>query len=181
LIDQVARGDRDSSMQDILNTLDGGDTKQMNVISIFTTNHIEMIEPTFLRGKRIGCIINMEGLDAETAKEFIMKSFGDEYELPDTEELDTVCKRIEASNIVPAFMAEIIESVKANMMFEETNEVKAEYIDFSLESYLDQVELAATKDMTETPEKKLFNAFGTVMEASISPIREKVDYIADNM
>ena len=28
-------------MQDILNTLDGGDTKQMNVIALFTTNHLE--------------------------------------------------------------------------------------------------------------------------------------------
>ena len=34
-LDQIARGNRDSAMQDILNTLDGGDTKNMNVISIY--------------------------------------------------------------------------------------------------------------------------------------------------
>ena len=60
-------------MQDILNTLDGGDTKQMNVISLFTTNHIELIEPTFLRGKRIGSIISLGFLDAKTAKKFVLK------------------------------------------------------------------------------------------------------------
>src|SRR5690606_32457536 len=36
-VDQVVRGDRNAAMQDILNTLDGGDTKQMNVIALFTT------------------------------------------------------------------------------------------------------------------------------------------------
>ena len=49
-------------MQDILNTLDGGDTKQMNVIALFTTNHLDQIEPTFLRGKRIGSIVSDRSL-----------------------------------------------------------------------------------------------------------------------
>ena len=70
-IDQVTRGDRGSAMQEILNTLDGGDTKDMNVIAMFTTNHIELIEPTFLRGKRIGSIITMDYLDAATTRKFI--------------------------------------------------------------------------------------------------------------
>ena len=33
-IDQVTSGNRDSALQDILNTLDGGDTKDMNVIAL---------------------------------------------------------------------------------------------------------------------------------------------------
>jgi hypothetical protein len=41
-IDQVTRGDRDAALQDILNTLDGGDTKNMNVISLFTTNQLSI-------------------------------------------------------------------------------------------------------------------------------------------
>ena len=109
-IDQVTRGNRDSAMQDILNTLDGGDTKDMNVITLFTTNHIELIEPTFLRGKRVGTIISMGPLDAKTAEIFIRESFKVGcYTILD--DLTEVCKFIEESHIAPAFMEEIFEKV----------------------------------------------------------------------
>ena len=164
-IDQVTRGDRDSAMQDILNTLDGGDTKDMNVIAMFTTNHIELIEPTFLRGKRIGTIISMGPLDAKTAEEFIRKSFEIGcYTISD--DLTEVCQLIEKSKIVPAFMAEIIEKVKSAMVLEDKCEVKAEYIKYSVESYLEQVKLSQTKDMSITPEKRFVEALREVLHSN---------------
>lgn len=163
-IDQVTRGDRDAAMQDILNTLDGGDTKDMNVIAMFTTNHIELIEPTFLRGKRIGTIISMGPLDAKTAEEFIRKSFEIGcYTISD--DLTEVCQLIENSKIVPAFMAEIIEKVKSAMILEDQCEVKAEYIKYSVESYLEQVKLSRTKDMSVTPEKKFVEALREIFHS----------------
>lgn len=157
-VDQVTRGNRDTAMQDILNTLDGGDTKNTNVISLFTTNHIELIEPTFLRGKRIGSIIDLSGLDHETADDFIRKSFAEEcYTIND--DLTEVCQMVEDANIVPAFMAEIIESVKSNMVLDGQCEVKAEYLKFSIESYKRQVELAQTKDMSKTDEQKFVESY----------------------
>lgn len=161
-IDQVTRGNRDSAMQDILNTLDGGDTKDMNVITLFTTNHIELIEPTFLRGKRVGTIISMGPLDAETAEQFIRKSFEIGcYTILD--DLTDVCKFIEASHIAPAFMAEIIEKVKSMMVLADQCEVKADDIKYSVQSYLRQVELSRTKDMSVTPEKKFVDALLEVL------------------
>lgn len=161
-VDQVVRGNRDAAMQDILNTLDGGDTKDMNVISLFTTNHIELIEPTFLRGKRIGSIISMGALDAKTAEEFIRKSFEIGcYTIQD--DLTEVCQFIEKSNIVPAFMAEIIEKVKAMMVLNDQCVVDPREIMFSVESYLHQVELSRTKDMSVTPEKRFVDALKEVM------------------
>lgn len=161
-IDQVTRGNRDSAMQDILNTLDGGDTKDMNVITLFTTNHIELIEPTFLRGKRVGTIISMGPLDAETAEMFIRKSFEVGcYTILD--DLTDVCKFIEASHIAPAFMAEIIEKVKSMMVLANQCEVRAEDIKYSVQSYLRQVELSRTKDMSVTPEKKFVDALFEIL------------------
>lgn len=161
-IDQVTRGNRDSAMQDILNTLDGGDTKDMNVITLFTTNHIELIEPTFLRGKRVGTIISMGPLDAETAEMFIRKSFEVGcYTIMD--DLTEVCKFIEESRIAPAFMAEIIEKVKSMMVLANQCEVKAEDIKYSVQSYLRQVSLSRTKDMSVTPEKKFVDALFEVL------------------
>lgn len=164
-IDQVVRGDRDSAMQDILNTLDGGDTKDMNVISIFTTNHIELIEPTFLRGKRIGTILTMEHLDAKTAEEFIRKSFEVGcYTIQD--DLTEICQYIEKAKIVPAFMAEIIEKVKAMMVLNDQCLVDPREIRFSVDSYLKQVELAQTKDMSITPEKQFVNSLREILSTS---------------
>lgn len=144
-------------MQDILNTLDGGDTKGMNVISLFTTNHIELIEPTFLRGKRIGSIISLGSLDRKTADEFIRRSFEKEcYAIHD--DLTEVCEMVEKAHIVPAFMAEIIESVKSNMILDNECEVKADYLKYAIKAYEHQVQLAQTKNMSKTVEQTFVEA-----------------------
>lgn len=169
-------------MQDILNTLDGGDTKNMNVISLFTTNHLELIEPTFLRGKRIGSIISLGFLDKKTAREFINTAFGKDNYTVEEEGLDKVLELIERSDIAPAFMAEIVETVKSNMILtDESVEVKASYLETSVKSYLRQVALSRKKDMSETPEKKLVNSLNSLffeelksMKSEISEIHEKL-------
>ncbi len=167
-IDQVTRGNRDTAMQDILNTLDGGDSKQMNVISLFTTNHIELIEPTFLRGKRIGSIISLTFLDKKTARKFIDFTFSKGNYVVDYTGMDEVLDLIEKSNIAPAFMAEITESVKSNMILSDDNVVKAEYIENSVRSYLRQVDLSRKKDMSETNEIKLAASLKTAVVADIT-------------
>lgn len=162
-IDQVTTGDRDKAMQDILNTLDGGDTKGMNVISMFTTNHITQINPTFLRGKRIGSIISMGPLTADTALQYMAHTFRGQYDLK-LEGMDIVCKRIEKCGIVPAFMAEICEKVKSNMVFEEDGTpIEAIHIDTSLTAYLRQVGLATTQDKSEDDNALFVRSFRKVL------------------
>lgn len=153
-IDQVTRGDRNSAMQDILNTLDGGDTKDMNVISLFTTNHLELIEPTFLRGKRIGTIISMPMLTAKTA-EIYVKTFCSDVKLEG--DFAPVYKLIEDSSIAPAFMAEIVENVKSNMIILDQNVLEAANLEVCVNSYLRQVGLSRTKDTTLTREVAFVN------------------------
>lgn len=154
-IDQVTRGNRDSAMQDILNTLDGGDTKDMNVITLFTTNHIELIEPTFLRGKRIGSVITMDCLDAETAERFIRETFSEAEGYSVDNDLSDVCNYIAKAQIAPAFMAEIVESTKSKLIFTEETHVTSFHIKTSVESYQRQVGLASKKAVIETPADKL--------------------------
>ena len=166
-IDQVTRGERDASLQDILNTLDGGDTKDMNVITLFTTNHIELIEPTFLRGKRIGSVITMDCLDKETALKFIKESFKDGYEVGELKEsLDL----IEKMEIAPAFMAEIIESIKSKLIFTENNLVTDEILKNAVKAYDRQVNLSRKKDMSMTPEKEFYQSMQTIMAEGIKQV-----------
>lgn len=166
-VDQVTRGNRDSAMQDILNTLDGGDTKDMNVIALFTTNHIELIEPTFLRGKRIGSIITLKSLTAATAQEFLKYHFTkDGYELDDN--MEAVCQYIGESDIAPAFMTEIIESIKTRLIFSDTNLVTEKDVRIAVDNYLEQVELSRKKDMSETPEMKLASSLKHVITNNLA-------------
>lgn len=176
-IDQVTRGNRDSAMQDILNTIDGGDTKDMNVIALFTTNHIELIEPTFLRGKRIGSIINLKTLNANTAQEFLKYHFTkDGYQMEDN--MEAVCRLIEENDIAPAFMTEVIESVKTRLILTESNTVTEKSVKASVNSYLEQVKLSRKKDMSETSELKLANALREVVTSHL-PVATAKEVIVD--
>lgn len=177
-IDQVTRGTRDEAMQDILNTLDGGDTKGMNVITVFTTNHIELIEPTFLRGKRIGSIISLGGLDAKTAEIFVKESFNGSFVMEG--DFSNIYKMIEEKEIVPAFMAEIIEAVKSNMLFaDDPNKLVPIYLENSVKSYLSQVNLAKTKDMSVTTEQAYAENLRKML--GIDKIKKELSEIKNNM
>ena len=162
-VDQVTRGERTGALQEILNTLDGGDTKNMNIIALFTTNHIELIEPTFLRGKRIGSIISMPMLDAKTAEKYI-EHFCEGNELEG--DFEPVYKLIGESRIAPAFMAEIIENVKSNMVLRDENIVTAINLAVCVKSYLRQVELSQTKDTSETKEMVFTRSMKEVLHDS---------------
>lgn len=159
-IDQVTRGERNDALQDILNTLDGGDTKNMNVISLFTTNHISLIEPTFLRGKRIGSIISMGFLNCKTAEKYI-KYFCEGIELEG--DFEPIYKMIEENDIAPAFMAEIIENVKSNMVIRGDKNINALHFKICIDSYLRQVNLSKTKDVTVTKEARFASAMKEIL------------------
>jgi hypothetical protein len=70
---------------------------------------------------------------------------------------------IEKSNIVPAFMAEIIENVKSNLLLNDTNVVKDIHFKTCIESYIAQINLTKTKDTTLTPEIALAQSIRKVL------------------
>jgi transitional endoplasmic reticulum ATPase len=178
-IDQVTRGERDAALQDILNTLDGGDTKNMNVISLFTTNHINLIEPTFLRGKRIGSIISLGYLNAKTAQKYI-ENFCKGITLEG--DFQPIYELIERSDIAPAFMAEIIENVKSNMVIRGDSSVKDIHFKVCIESYLRQVNLSKTKDMSVTKEQQLSNSLRDILhdENYYNNIKKSIKELANS-
>ena len=69
--DQVASGDRDSGMNDLLNTIDGQKLKNCDVILIFTSNNVDSINPAFRRSGRIDFLLKFDYCD----KKSIIKIF----------------------------------------------------------------------------------------------------------
>jgi transitional endoplasmic reticulum ATPase len=67
-IDREMGGDeRDAEMDHILNTMDGVDSKNSDVMVVFTSNHADIINQAMLRPGRLDAVITIDPPDAEAA------------------------------------------------------------------------------------------------------------------
>lgn len=143
---------REDFKNEISLLLDGGETKDSNIITIFTTNHIDRINPTFLRGKRIGSIITLTHLDSVTAKNMIESILVDQ---DGNSILSDNCQEAadlaEECKIVPAFLCEILDRVKAHRIYTGGKMISCEDIIDSINSYRVQMDIARVKAKEENP------------------------------
>lgn len=161
-IDKAMEGGRSTQMNEILNTLDGIDTKSNPIITILTTNHIDNINPAFLRAGRIDSLIQMAPLDEETGAQFI-KNFGKnangESVLSDGN-YDEAAKAL--SGIVPAFASEVMNKAKMGALYRggEEEQINSEDIVAAAKSFKEHI--AFTEGVTErSPLEKLGSAAAT--------------------
>jgi transitional endoplasmic reticulum ATPase len=170
-IDKAMEGGRSSQMNEILNTLDGIDTKSNPIITILTTNHIDNINPAFLRAGRIDSLIQMSPLDEETAAQFIT-NFGKNSEgesvLVKDADYSEAAKSL--SGIVPAFASEVMNKAKMNALYRggEDEQINSGDIVAAAKSFKEHI--AFTEGVTEkTPLESLGQAastFWTLVEQS---------------
>lgn len=75
-IDRVIAGDeRNVSIDDVLNTLDGVQGKNHEIITVLTTNHADKINRAMLRPGRLDAIVTVTPPDAEAAQK-LMRLYG---------------------------------------------------------------------------------------------------------
>lgn len=70
-IDRAITGDRSVEMDEVLNIMDGIDTKGSDIITVFTTNHVDDINPAMLRPGRLDVLIEVTPPDAEAAQKLV--------------------------------------------------------------------------------------------------------------
>jgi len=70
-VDKVLKGERNKSLDSILNTIDGIDTKNDDVMLVFTTNNLEVINKAALRAKRLDVVIEITPPDAAAVQRLI--------------------------------------------------------------------------------------------------------------
>lgn len=75
IIPQPSEKPKELSLSILLNLLDGLYTKE-GMISFFTTNHIEKLDPAFLRDGRMDYKLELVDLDNETANKMIFEKTG---------------------------------------------------------------------------------------------------------
>jgi transitional endoplasmic reticulum ATPase len=107
-IDKVMAGERDLNMDDILNTVDGIESKSSEIMIVLTSNHPEKINPAMLRPGRLDAVIDVQPPDGP-AVEKLIRLYGRGL-VPFSADLTIVGEAL--SGQIPAVIREVVERAK---------------------------------------------------------------------
>lgn len=107
-IDRVMDGERDVEMDDILNIIDGLDTKTANILVVLTTNALDKINPAMLRPGRLDAVIEVTPPDAKAAEK-LLRMYGDGL-IADDVPLHNAGMKL--AGTIPAVIAEVVKRAK---------------------------------------------------------------------
>lgn len=108
-VDSILSGeDRDENVNTILNTIDGIEGKNDEVMIIFSTNHPERINPALRRPGRIDSVIAVLPPDADAVERLIRLYARDA--LDPQADITTVAKTLDG--VIPAAVREVVERAK---------------------------------------------------------------------
>lgn len=111
-IDRAMSGDRSVSIDDILNIIDGIESKKTEIMVILTTNHVERINQAMLRPGRLDAVIHVAPPDAVTVQRLI-RLYGRGL-VSEEENLGEVGK--ELAGRIPAVIRECVERAKLSAL-----------------------------------------------------------------
>lgn len=109
-IDRSVHIERTVSVDEILNIIDGVDSKNLNLITVLTTNHVENINAAMLRPGRLDAIIEVTAPDAEAAERLLRWYGGDAIDA--SEDLTQAAEFLAGSKTIPATIAEVVKRAK---------------------------------------------------------------------
>ncbi len=107
-IDRAMDGERTDEMDDILNIIDGIDSKSSNIIVVLTTNNLEGIHPAMLRPGRLDAVIDVTPPDAK-AVEKLLRVYGGSAIAP---EIDLTSVSTKLAGRIPAVIYEVVKRAK---------------------------------------------------------------------
>lgn len=107
-IDRAIYTDRTVKVDDILNIIDGVDSKHLNLITVLTTNHLENINAAMLRPGRLDAIIEVTPPDAAAAERLLRFYGGKSIEADE----DLTEAAVKLDGTIPAVIAEVVKRAK---------------------------------------------------------------------
>lgn len=107
-IDRALAGERTVEIDDILNVLDGVDSKSSHIITVLTTNDLGSINRAMLRPGRLDAVIEVTPPDAY-AVERLLRLYGGDA-IPAEANLDAVGEALKGT--IPAVIAEVVKRAK---------------------------------------------------------------------
>lgn len=155
-IDRVAEGERDAQMDELLNIIDGIDTKSSNIMVVLTTNDVNAINPALLRPGRLDAVIEVTAPDAETATRIIRSYCGDKLDA--SEDLTEVGHILKGQ--IPATLHEVVKRAKLSMLStlpegEVVTKLTAEALEIAARGMSGQLKLLQDRIDAQTPTSEI--------------------------
>jgi len=109
-VDQILKDSdrRDQEINNVLNALDGIDSRGMEVITVLTTNHLEKITRAMLRPGRLDTVVSVRPPDAEAAIRLVSLYAGNLM----AEDADLTSAGQLLAGEIPALIREVVERSK---------------------------------------------------------------------
>ncbi len=167
-IDRVMAGERSIEMDDILNIIDGIDTKHANIITVLTTNDLRSINPAMLRPGRLDAVIEVTPPDAK-AVEKLVRFYGADTIDPNA---DLTAVGVLMAGNIPAVIAEMVKRAKlAQLNLQPRGEKvslisQAALID-AANTMQSQLTLLRERCMPQTPAITLDTVFEAIVERAL--------------
>ena len=177
-IDRAMSGERSVKMDDILNILDGIDTKNGNVITVLTTNHLENINPAMLRPGRLDAVINVSAPDAKAA-EALVRLYGQNAIAAD-EDLTAAGKLLEGN--IPAVIAEVVKRAKLVQLRLQEPGTKVERVTGAAVAEAartmdNQIQLLKDQSKPKDKEPTIDDMMATVLSKAMNGTKERIEAI----
>ncbi len=159
-IDEMTSGDRDENINDLLNTIDGIQTKGQGLTLIMTTNHKEKINQAFRRPGRIDVVLNFDLPNKETMATMYRKF------LKDAEGVDY--KKM--AEMTPEVQGAVVKEIanRALLSIEAGEELADKHIEMSIELTRMQIDFMAEPAIIK--DSTLDEAFTTMVKKATQPI-----------
>jgi len=179
-IDRATNGSRSTAMDDILNIIDGIDTKSANIITVLTTNNLESINPAMLRPGRLDAVINVTEPDAPAAEKLVRIYGGKAI----SAELDLTEVGERLSGQIPAVIAEVVKRAKLSQLKLQEPGTLVEHISSkalidSANSMVEQVKLLKLE--TNAPKPTAEDLISDQVTRQLAPTLHLVKKIADRL
>jgi transitional endoplasmic reticulum ATPase len=176
-----ATEERDETANTILNEIDGLLSKESEVITVLTTNHLDKITKAMLRPGRTDAIINVDAPDAEAAQRLVRLFAGKLVDKSVTlEKLG-----LEIKGYIPAVIGEIVQRSKLAMIERDDDKlIEADLLSaaFGMKIHAGLIAEKIPADGEISAHERLGLAFSEVMaNGPLQGIHEKLDRIDDQL
>lgn len=112
-IDRVLKGERSINMDQILNIVDGVESKRTEVMVVLTTNDVDAIHPAALRPGRLDKVINVHPPQTAEAVSRLIRLYA-RGAVPET--VDITAAAQELTGNIPAIIAEAVNAAKLSQL-----------------------------------------------------------------
>ena len=170
-IDRILSGQRDITVDSLLNTIDGLQSKGGEMILVLTSNNVENINQAMLRPGRLDAVIRLEAPDAEAVERLIRYYAGPLLET--SSNIKSAAAKLQGN--IPATIREVVERAKMISMIKgRTGEksITGDDLDISAESMKRQLQLLIPKPVVQDKVKLFGEVVGGHIAEAIHSYKE---------